>query len=289
MAPYRASQFYITKQQTTFLYTCRDNNSYIIYTYAFVFSCITGIIEQEGSLFTYPEESTTADYQFPNHMPVFLTNVLATAPQDVLDACGDNNDCIFDAIQTGDINIGIQTMSSNQQNLVEQEQGGKKVRAMKSYALIIIILAANTPPVILGPRILQIRFGETAELHFNVTDNNISTINVYVAGGVPENATLTPFPGNDYIDYVFKWLITEETSAHLVFVAEDEMEARSVLNVQVQICACLYGNCTTNGVIGLSANIVMLNCECPEGERKYCINIVLGQHVNISLLNQLVL
>ncbi len=58
-------------------------------------------------------------------MPVFLNDVLDSAPQEVLDACGDNNDCIFDAIQTNNISMGLQTMSSNQQNMVEQVLGGK--------------------------------------------------------------------------------------------------------------------------------------------------------------------
>lgn len=84
----------------------------------------TGRIEPDDSLFTYPDGTTAQDFQHPDHMPVFLDDVLANAPQHINDTCNNNTDCIFDAIQTGDLSMGLQTMASNQQNKVERIQGG---------------------------------------------------------------------------------------------------------------------------------------------------------------------
>ncbi len=83
------------------------------------------MVDPDDSLFTYPDGTTPEDFQFPNHTPKFLNDVLASASQEVLDACGSSSDCIFDATETGNISVGVQTMSSNQQNMVEQELGGK--------------------------------------------------------------------------------------------------------------------------------------------------------------------
>ena len=56
---------------------------------------------------------------------MFITDVLENPPPDVLAACGDTSrDCIFDAIQTGDIEMGLQSQASNQLNIDEQEQAG---------------------------------------------------------------------------------------------------------------------------------------------------------------------
>ncbi len=112
---------------------------------------------------------------------------------------------------------------------------------------------------------LVITLGELATLQFNVTDSNISFVDVYALGDLPDDSRLSLTQEGDSLIYSFEWMISEITNVSLAFVAEDELEARSVLNVQVQICACLYGNCTTNGIIGMSTNTIVLNCECPEG------------------------
>ena len=124
---------------------------------------------------------------------------------------------------------------------------------------------ANYPPVTRGPQVLFINLNETAYFQFNVTDDqNISLVNVFAVDGLPAGSNLTSTLRDGYTDFTFEWIIEEVVSQTLRFVAEDELEARSVLNVQVQICACLYGNCTMDGVRS-NASTVLLNCECPEG------------------------
>ena len=43
-----------------------------------------------------------------------------SASEEVLDVCGDNLECIYDAAQTGDISIGLETMQADADNKIDQ-------------------------------------------------------------------------------------------------------------------------------------------------------------------------
>ncbi len=68
-------------------------------------------MDASESLFTYPKGLTTEDFSVLFHDPPYLDEVVATASAEVLQMCGDNVECIFDSIETGDINIGLETMT----------------------------------------------------------------------------------------------------------------------------------------------------------------------------------
>lgn len=81
----------------------------------------------EESLFTYREGQTYLDYAHPNHVPSFIDEVVAAATPNILEACGSNLECIFDATETGDINVGLQTKMTQENNLNDQAQSCKPV------------------------------------------------------------------------------------------------------------------------------------------------------------------
>ena len=68
---------------------------------------------------------TAEDFSFPNHVPGFLDEVLAGASPEVVDVCGSDSMCIFDATQTGDLAIGIETMTLIETDLLNREIVGK--------------------------------------------------------------------------------------------------------------------------------------------------------------------
>ncbi len=72
---------------------------------------LAGQLDASESLFTYPEGLTAADFAVLDHDPPYLDEVVAMASAEVLQACGDNVECIFDTMETGDINIGLETMT----------------------------------------------------------------------------------------------------------------------------------------------------------------------------------
>ena len=85
----------------------------------------TGQLQPNESLFRYPPGQTANDYAHRDHVPVFLQDVANGADPQVVAACGGDRLCIFDALQTGNINIGVATMSTNQDNTVAYEEASE--------------------------------------------------------------------------------------------------------------------------------------------------------------------
>ena len=88
-------------------------------------SLIAGQLLEGESLFTYPEGRTYLDYAHPDHIPVFPDEAIARATPEVLAACGTNVECIFDAVETGDISVGVETMTTIGANLDDEAQACK--------------------------------------------------------------------------------------------------------------------------------------------------------------------
>ena len=71
-----------------------------------------GLIDPAYSLFTYPSGMSAADFSFPDHVPLSVDDVVAGASQEARDSCQGNVKCIFDATQTGNLEIGLNTMQT---------------------------------------------------------------------------------------------------------------------------------------------------------------------------------
>ena len=52
----------------------------------------------------------------PSFVPGFVGDITQNVSAEILDACGTDIRCIYDAVQTGDVNIGLAT-TSIQQNI----------------------------------------------------------------------------------------------------------------------------------------------------------------------------
>ena len=76
----------------------------------------TDQIASNESLFTYPSGSSAANYSYPAYAPAFLEDVLANASDAVKSACNNDPSCIFDYAQTGNMAIGLATLSTIAQN-----------------------------------------------------------------------------------------------------------------------------------------------------------------------------
>lgn len=74
----------------------------------------------ETSWFTYPDGLSPANFSNPDHLPRFLDDVLTNATDEIRSMCGDNAECIFDATETGDTSIGLETLNTNQNNNNDQ-------------------------------------------------------------------------------------------------------------------------------------------------------------------------
>ena len=67
---------------------------------------------------------TSENFSFPNHIPVFLDEVIKQSDPEVTAQCGGNSQCIFDAAQTGDISMGLNTMQISSENVAEEVATG---------------------------------------------------------------------------------------------------------------------------------------------------------------------
>lgn len=79
----------------------------------------SGQLQANESLFTYPEGLSYLDYAHPEHIPPFSEEVLANAPLEVIEACEGSADCIYDACQTGDMSVGLETRTVALTNFME--------------------------------------------------------------------------------------------------------------------------------------------------------------------------
>ncbi len=98
---------------------------------------ITGQVDASESLFTYPEGLTTEDFAVLDHDPPYLDEVVANASAEVRQMCGDNVECIFDSIETGDINIGVETMTIISQIDEDEMQAGTVYTCINVNLLIL--------------------------------------------------------------------------------------------------------------------------------------------------------
>lgn len=90
-----------------------------------------------------------------------------------------------------------------------------------------------------------------------------------VEGGLPLNATLH----NNGSSYILTWTFSSTFDQLSVFnqtiqiVGRDELNATSLLVPQIQLCACGEGgNCTSEGLLDVSVNPLILDCDCSQGQ-----------------------
>ena len=95
----------------TILSSCLD---YRIFSFSF-----TGQITDDTSLFTYPGNTGVSNFSFPDHMPVFLDELSADAIAEARRVCGNDSQCIYDFSQTGNEELAMVTMTTNEVNIMD--------------------------------------------------------------------------------------------------------------------------------------------------------------------------
>lgn len=96
--------------------------------------CI-GLINPADSLFTYPPGTSAADFSFPDHIPLSVDEVVAGATEEVRESCEGNIKCIFDATQTGNMEIGLNTMQTEEVNMEDRMIACELFQSLESYLM----------------------------------------------------------------------------------------------------------------------------------------------------------
>ena len=114
-----------------------------------------------------------------------------------------------------------------------------------------------------GEDIFTVNTGMEAVYRFNATDDD--DFSVSTMDGVPDNGNLVQNGSDLSFTFTIQFGMQNLADFSLGFSAMDSEGATSSLQPQLQICACVNGNCTIEGVADTGADTIVLNCECPEG------------------------
>ena len=123
-------------------------------------------------------------------------------------------------------------------------------------------IVENLPPRLNGSSLFEITTGQLNEYHFVANDSDNFTLNVL--GGLPGSLV----KHGDGTQYTFSVNLASAVNSTVSFYAADTLNATSLLNPHVHMCACQNGNCTLDGVLNRDADPLIMNCICPEGEHK---------------------
>ena len=104
-------------------------------------------ISENESLFYYPNNTGPKDFAFPRHEPPFIDELDVSAITDpaLREACGNDRVCLYDGIQTGDVEVAAQTRATESDYVQQMEELGKGV---VSNCLRIKVLHAGAPLII---------------------------------------------------------------------------------------------------------------------------------------------
>lgn len=70
------------------------------------------MISEKESLFTYKDATTYSDFQNPSFVPTFETP--SDLPEDIVEVCGDDKECIFDYAVSGSPELATETRKGTQ-------------------------------------------------------------------------------------------------------------------------------------------------------------------------------
>ncbi|XP_071948198.1 uncharacterized protein [Antedon mediterranea] len=218
---------------------------------------LTWRITEEESLFTYDDGRSYSNINDLTFEPTFLSDLIAENENTDLYSnaqatCGSNMQCLFDALATKNVNIGANTLNTDQV-IIED-----------------INLLENFPPnitnvidpdnILNGTDVLKVMVGSTYSFQVEANDQNGDPITFGLLNAVG-GASVDPSTGE------VTWTPGNTNSVNFGVVASDGM-ASSALVFEVRICECLNGgvcdfNTLAQGSLVLDNKFAVVVCDCP--------------------------
>ncbi|XP_071942282.1 uncharacterized protein [Antedon mediterranea] len=213
-------------------------------------------VSESDSKFIYPSGTSYADFNDESFRPKFLSELMASADpamlQQAQDQCGTNQECIFDTLATNSLEIGMNTLLTDQNNNNEQA------------------ILDNIPPVIdqivdasnvnlISQSRLDVRVDETVTLTVEASDENGDTLTYELEYDIP-GATINSETG------VFSWTPTTVDMVALTFLVSDGSQTTSAV-MEVRICSCINdGVCNFDNLLEgsdiINNRFGVVSCEC---------------------------
>ncbi|XP_035666780.1 uncharacterized protein LOC118409686 isoform X2 [Branchiostoma floridae] len=203
------------------------------------------------SLFHYDAGQSVDTFQDDTFVPTFGDEVENADPvllQQAQDKCGDNQECMYDVLQTGDVAVG--EASLHQSTTIED--GSQK--------------SSNYPPTVTGPAVLYAVYQETLQFSLTAEDRNGDSISFSISSPSTLAASVLSSSGNTA---TFSWQVDRREMFNLKILVTDSGGASALYWPTVYLCSCENGgSCATSGGTQSSSNntrFVMQECTCAAG------------------------
>ncbi|XP_078613336.1 uncharacterized protein LOC144882991 [Branchiostoma floridae x Branchiostoma japonicum] len=203
------------------------------------------------SLFHYDAGQSVDTFQDDTFVPTFGDEVENADPvllQQAQDQCGDNQECLYDVLQTGDVAVG--EASLHQSTTIED--GSQK--------------SSNYPPTVTGPTVLYVVYQETLQFSLTAEDRNMDSISFSISSPSTLAASVLSSGGNTA---TFSWQVDRREMFNLKILVTDAGGASALYWPTVYLCSCENGgSCATSGGAQSSSNntrFVMQECTCAAG------------------------
>lgn len=116
------------------------------------------------------------------------------------------------------------------------------------------------PPLIYANTSFIVNIGTPSTFDLSIDVGVLS-----VLGDMPENSMLVADNSTSGL-YHFTWMLSEANADPITFIATGPQGAVSTFSPYILLCACENdGVCTGEGILGSFNNVILLNCNCPEG------------------------
>ncbi|XP_033098103.1 uncharacterized protein LOC117102007 [Anneissia japonica] len=213
-------------------------------------------LTENESEFVYPPGMNYDDFNDKSFRPTFLDDLKANADADLLqqatDVCGSNTECLFDALATKNIEVGMNTKTTDEDNINDVE------------------ILENIPPVIdqivgagqenkVGQYQLNVRVNDTITLTIEGSDENNDTITYQLESAVPGAAI-------DSQSGVFTWTPENTDMVSITFLVSDGSQTTSAV-IDIRVCGCLNGGtCKFDDILEgsdiINNRFAIVQCSC---------------------------
>ncbi|XP_033114121.1 uncharacterized protein LOC117114557 [Anneissia japonica] len=212
----------------------------------------------ESSLFVYPSGTSWEDVNDLNFKPIFLDKLEAEKANDPIyqeakQKCGDNKECLFDALATNDVNVGAMTLATSETN-------NEGVQDLENFPPNITgIVDKSTNKALVGNSRLNVIVGEAYNLEVDAYDSNGDEISFSLEETLPGGAISS--------DGIFTWRPASTYGVRITIIATDSRGAISALPLAVVICSCLNGGtCNFNQLVDgsdiVNNKYAVSQCDC---------------------------
>ncbi|XP_071944594.1 uncharacterized protein [Antedon mediterranea] len=213
-------------------------------------------LSEEDSMFVYPSGMSYEDFNDESFQPLFLDELKATADSQLLqeaeDRCGLNRQCLFDALATKNVDIGVNSKLTDETNL-ENEM------VLENIPPVIDQIVDASSQYLVGQSQLNIMVNSTVTLTIEASDENDDTLTYGLEFNIPGSSI-------DSQSGVFTWTPTTTDVASLTFIVSDGTHATSAV-MNIRICSCYNGgDCDFNYLLDgydiTDTNFVVVQCDC---------------------------